>query len=119
MIVSDNGTELTSNAVLAWCEEIGVRWHYITPASRATGANLEGPGRRAGSSALGLRRDPHGSVKQIRYDELEDGGALKFPQNQASGAPGMAHGSNTAGAQRCSRYQLAWLQSESSYPFST
>lgn len=29
MIVSDNGTELTSNAVLAWCGEVGVEWHYI------------------------------------------------------------------------------------------
>lgn len=31
MIVSGNGTELTSNAVLAWCGEIGVEWHYIAP----------------------------------------------------------------------------------------
>ncbi|MAL75014.1 MAG: IS3 family transposase [Rhodospirillaceae bacterium] len=31
MIVSDNGTELTSNAVLAWCGQIGVEWHYIAP----------------------------------------------------------------------------------------
>jgi len=31
MIVSDNGTELTSNAVLAWQEERGVEWHYIAP----------------------------------------------------------------------------------------
>ncbi len=31
MIVSENGTELTSNAVLAWCGEIGVEWHYIAP----------------------------------------------------------------------------------------
>ncbi|WP_143737079.1 IS3 family transposase [Erythrobacter tepidarius] len=31
MIVSDNGTELTSNAVLAWCGEIGMEWHYIAP----------------------------------------------------------------------------------------
>ncbi|UXC90619.1 MULTISPECIES: IS3 family transposase [unclassified Sphingobium] len=31
MIVSDNGTELTSNAVLAWCGEVGVEWHYIAP----------------------------------------------------------------------------------------
>jgi len=31
MIVSDKGTELTSNAVLAWCGEIGVEWHYIAP----------------------------------------------------------------------------------------
>lgn len=31
MIVSDNGTELNSNAVLAWCGEIGVEWYYIAP----------------------------------------------------------------------------------------
>jgi putative transposase len=30
-IVSDNGTELTSRAVLAWCEETGIEWHYIAP----------------------------------------------------------------------------------------
>jgi len=31
MIVSDNGTELTSNAILAWQEERRVEWHYIAP----------------------------------------------------------------------------------------
>ncbi|MEG4087639.1 IS3 family transposase [Microcoleus sp. POL10_C6] len=31
IIVSDNGTELTSNAVLAWCGQNGVEWHYIAP----------------------------------------------------------------------------------------
>ena len=31
MIVSDNGTEFTSNAVLAWCEAEGIAWHYIAP----------------------------------------------------------------------------------------
>ncbi len=31
MIVSDNGTELTSNAVLAWCGDVGIEWHYIAP----------------------------------------------------------------------------------------
>jgi putative transposase len=30
-IVSDNGTELTSHAVLHWAQEKGVEWHYITP----------------------------------------------------------------------------------------
>ncbi|WP_443025025.1 IS3 family transposase [Sphingomonas sp. Leaf4] len=30
-IVSDNGTELTSNAVLAWSGDVGVEWHYIAP----------------------------------------------------------------------------------------
>ena len=31
MIVSDNGTELTGNAMLKWAEENGVEWHYIAP----------------------------------------------------------------------------------------
>nr|WP_086011145.1 IS3 family transposase [Sphingobium chlorophenolicum] len=31
MIVSDNGTELTSNAVLAWSGDVGIEWHYIAP----------------------------------------------------------------------------------------
>ena len=30
-IVSDNGTELTSNAVLGWSDEHGVAWEYIQP----------------------------------------------------------------------------------------
>ncbi len=30
-IVSDNGTEMTSMAVLKWCQETGIEWHYIAP----------------------------------------------------------------------------------------
>ena len=31
MIVSDNSTELTSNAILIWQQQRGVEWHYIAP----------------------------------------------------------------------------------------
>ncbi|MBB5374554.1 transposase InsO family protein [Acidocella aromatica] len=31
MIVSDNGTEMTSNAILTWQEKRSVLWHYIAP----------------------------------------------------------------------------------------
>ena len=31
MVVSDNGTELTSNAILTWQQQRGVEWHYIAP----------------------------------------------------------------------------------------
>lgn len=31
LVVSDNGTELTSNAMLRWQQERGVGWHYIEP----------------------------------------------------------------------------------------
>lgn len=41
MIVSDNGTELTSNAILAWCGQISVEWHYITPAKPMQNGHVE------------------------------------------------------------------------------
>lgn len=31
MVVSDNGTELTSNAILKWQQDRHVEWHYIQP----------------------------------------------------------------------------------------
>ena len=31
MVVSDNGTEFTSNAMLGWAKDHGVDWHYIAP----------------------------------------------------------------------------------------
>jgi putative transposase len=31
MVVSDNGTEFTSNAILNWADETKVEWHYIAP----------------------------------------------------------------------------------------
>ena len=31
MIVSDHGTEFTSNAMLGWCRDTAVEWHFIAP----------------------------------------------------------------------------------------
>ena len=31
MIASANGTEFTSNAMLAWCKDMNVNWHFIAP----------------------------------------------------------------------------------------
>jgi transposase InsO family protein len=41
MIVSDNGTELTSNAVLAWCAEMKIEWHYTMPGKQTQNAFVE------------------------------------------------------------------------------
>jgi len=40
-IVSDNGTELTSMAILNWCQETGVAWHYIAPGKPTQNAFIE------------------------------------------------------------------------------
>jgi putative transposase len=30
-VVSDNGTEFTSTAILSWCQRTAIDWHYIAP----------------------------------------------------------------------------------------
>jgi putative transposase len=41
MIVSDNGTELTSNAILQWADDHKVAWHYIAPGKPTQNAFAE------------------------------------------------------------------------------
>ena len=41
MIVSDNGTELTSHAILRWVQGTGVAWHYIAPGKPMQNAFVE------------------------------------------------------------------------------
>ena len=41
MCVSDNGTELTSVAILQWSQETGVDWHYIAPGKPTQNAFVE------------------------------------------------------------------------------
>lgn len=41
MIVSDNGTELTSNAILRWADEHKIAWHYIAPGKPVQNAFVE------------------------------------------------------------------------------
>jgi len=41
MIVSDNGTELTSRAVLEWTNRTGIGWHYIAPGKPVQNAFVE------------------------------------------------------------------------------
>lgn len=40
-IVSDNGTEFTSMAILSWSQETGVAWHYIAPGKPTQNAFIE------------------------------------------------------------------------------
>ena len=49
LCVSDNGTEMTSNAILTWCQNSNVGWHYIAPGKPQQNAFVE--------SFLGRLRD--------------------------------------------------------------
>jgi putative transposase len=35
MVVSDNGSELTSNAILTWADSTRIDWHYIAGQTHA------------------------------------------------------------------------------------
>ena len=41
MVVSDNGTELTSTAILRWSQDQEVEWHYIAPGKPQQNAFVE------------------------------------------------------------------------------
>jgi putative transposase len=41
MIVSDNGSEFTSNAILAWTDQKCIEWHYIAPGKPMQNAFIE------------------------------------------------------------------------------
>lgn len=41
MVVSDNGSELTSNAILRWADDSQVAWHYIAPGKPVRNAFIE------------------------------------------------------------------------------
>ena len=41
MIVSDNGTEFTCNAMLAWCKDHQIDWHFIAPGKPMQNAFIE------------------------------------------------------------------------------
>ena len=41
MCVSDNGTELTSMAILAWSQQVRIEWHYIAPGKPTQNAFIE------------------------------------------------------------------------------
>lgn len=61
MIVSDNGTEFTSMAILGWAEDHKVAWHYIAPEARGMDDRLPYPPTAFVdrlSNTCGLRRDP-------------------------------------------------------------
>jgi putative transposase len=40
-IVSDNGTEFTCNAMLTWCKDNAIDWHFIAPGKPIQNAFVE------------------------------------------------------------------------------
>ena len=52
MIISDSGTEFTSNAILAFADKRKVEWHYIAPGKPTQNAFIESFNGRLGDELL-------------------------------------------------------------------
>src|SRR5262252_3458774 len=64
-IVSDNGTELTSTAIVAWSDRQKVAWHYIAPGKPVQNAFIESFNGRLRDELLNetlFRSLPHARV---------------------------------------------------------
>ena len=67
MVVSDNGTELTSGAVLRWATR-RVAWHYIEPGKPVQNAFIESFNSKLRDECLGdvFTAEPRGSARDHR-----------------------------------------------------
>ena len=75
-IVSDNGTELTSNAILSWADSTGIGWHYIAPGKPQQNGFIESFNGRLRDELLNetlFRSLPHARavLEAWRYDYNE------------------------------------------------
>lgn len=52
MIVSDNGTELTSHAILKWVQDTEIEWRHIAPGKPTPDAFVEGFNGRTSDECL-------------------------------------------------------------------
>jgi len=57
-VVSDNGTELTSSAILRWSQERRVEWHYIAPGKPMQNGFVESFNGRLRTNASTRRCSP-------------------------------------------------------------
>jgi putative transposase len=72
-IVSDNGTELTSRAILRWQNDTGVSWHYIAPGKPTQNAFIESFNARLrdellNEEAFDTLNDARRKLARWRYD---------------------------------------------------
>ena len=97
VIVSDNGTEFTSNAILRWAKDHGVGWHYIAPGKPMQNAYIEviqRPDARRASQRKPVHRPRSGSPAHRRlgprlqhceaafFDRLQNAGGLCRPSHR-------------------------------------
>jgi hypothetical protein len=85
MIVSDNGTELTSNATLARQQQRAVEWHYIAPGKPMQNGSVESFNGRLSDECLNGHL--FGTLKEAR-EIIENGGSTTTPTDRTRASTG-------------------------------
>ena len=85
MVVSDHGTEFTSNAMLAWCRDSGVEWHFIAPGKAMQNGFIESFNGRMRDELLNetlffrpRRRSCRIAAWVVDYDGQRPNSALRY-----------------------------------------
>jgi putative transposase len=74
--LSDNGTELTSMAILNWCQEHRIEWHYIAPGKPTQNAFIESFNGRLRDELLNEVLFTYNDFGQLTADYQDHSGAV-------------------------------------------
>ena len=80
-IVSDNGTELTSRAILEWQNDRGVAWHYIAPGKPQQNGLVESFNARRDYNHVRLHSSQAGLLPLTRAGRLSYVAAPRPPRS--------------------------------------
>jgi len=83
MCVYDNGTELTSTAILRWSQETGVEWHYIAPGKPNQNAFVESFNGRLRDELL---NETCSSRSRMRDGRWRSGRTTTTPSDRTAGS---------------------------------
>lgn len=84
LVVGDNGTELTSRAILEWQNESGVGWHYIAPGKPQQNGFIESFNARLRNELLNEKVfDSLGAVRKALAIRRHDYNNVRLTCNRA------------------------------------
>ena len=111
MVVSDNGSELTSNAILTWADQSRVAWHYIAPGKPMQNAFIESfNGRLRDETRRCSRRWPRPASRS------DAGGPITTMHAHTRGLDGRRHPSSPSPAIRDGIWRCAMSRAPRQLP---
>jgi putative transposase len=116
MVVSDDGSELTSNAILTWADQSRVAWHYIAPGKPLQNAFIESFNGRLRDELL--NETLFTSLAQARVVS-DAGGPITTTHDHTRGSDGKRRPSSPSPAIRRRDLALRYVEGSAPAPVAT